>query len=296
MIHSMTAFARGERRSVSGRLALEIRSVNHRFLEPGLRLPESLRHCEAILREQVRDRLDRGKVDVTLRLDPGPPSTAKLSPPADSLDVDRQALAAVVAAAGIAGDALGAAAGPVDPLELLRWPGVLREAQPDQDALMADVAALATDVLDALIEHRAREGARLSALIETRLAAIAAIVEEVRIHADTLVGALRERLHRRARALLAELDPQRLEQEVALLAQKADIAEELDRLDAHVAEVRKTLADAGPAGRRLDFLAQELGREANTLAAKASLAEVALRAVDLKVLIEQIREQIQNVE
>ena len=289
MIQSMTAFARGERVSAQGRLGLEIRTVNHRYLDASLRLPERLRHCETALREALRGRIERGKVDLTVRLDRETGGSFHARP-------DPQRLAALVAALEQGRSALGDLAGPVDPLELLRWPGLIREPEADEDALARELDRLATEVLDRLTAHRAREGERLAGMIGTRLEAIAAIVEEIAADADELVGALRERLRRRARELAAELDPERLEQEVALLAQKADVAEELDRLRMHLDEVRRTLATKGPAGRRLDFLAQELNREANTLASKAAQAGVALRAVDLKVLIDQIREQIQNIE
>ncbi len=288
MIHSMTAFARGEARGSQGRLTLEIRSVNHRYLDASLRLPEALRPYESALRETLRDRLERGKVELSARFDAGTEEGV--------LAVDEARAAAVAEAARRVAERLGDRAGPVDPLELLRWPGVLREAELDGDALGTELAGLAGSVLDAFVAHRAREGARLAAIVEARLVAIEEIVAEVRTRADDLVAALRRRLAERTAELAAELEPQRLEQEVALLAQKADVAEELDRLDAHVAEIRRTLAGSGPAGRRLDFLAQELNREANTLASKASAVDVALRAVDLKVLVEQIREQIQNVE
>ncbi|HSG88385.1 MAG TPA: YicC/YloC family endoribonuclease [Pseudomonadales bacterium] len=289
MIHSMTAFARGERATDQGLLAVEIRTVNHRYLDANLRIPEALRHCESLLRDRLRSQLERGKVDLTVRFE-------RSDAAVDGLALEGPRLDALVAALATVREHLGDGAGAVDPLAVLAWPGIIREAQPDQDALVRDLTALTDGVLAELIAHRRREGARLAELIDGRLDAIEAIVEEVRGHADGLVAALRARLRERARDLAAELEPQRLEQEVALLAQKADIAEELDRLTTHVAEVRRSLAAGGPSGRRLDFLAQELNREANTLASKATQAGVALKAVDLKVLIEQIREQIQNVE
>ncbi|MEE4382247.1 MAG: YicC/YloC family endoribonuclease [Pseudomonadales bacterium] len=289
MIRSMTGFARGERDTPFGRVVLELRSVNHRYLDLSLRVPEPLRPAEGVLRDTLRERLDRGKVDATLRLERGEGA-------GEGIVLDEDAVAAVAVALDRVRRRLGETAGTVDPLEVLRWPGVVREADPDRDRLAAELRALASSVADALVAHRAREGARLAELVETRLAGIEAIVGELAAESTGFVAALRERLRQRARELAAELDPPRLEQEVALLAQKADVAEELDRLRAHVGEIRLTLAGDGPAGRRLDFLAQELNREANTLASKAGDAGVAHRAVDLKVLIEQIREQIQNVE
>lgn len=288
MIHSMTAFARGEIEGSQGRLAIEIRSVNHRYLDASLRLPDQLRPYEAALREALRARMERGKVELSARFSPAGGHGA--------LDVDDARAAAVAEAVREMAARLGDRAGTVDPLELLRWPGVLREAELDGDALGSELAALTDTVLTSFVAHRAREGARLAEMVESRLAGIEEIVAAVRGRAEELVSALHRRLVARTAELAVELEPQRLEQEVALLAQKADVAEELDRLDTHVAEIRRTLAGDGPAGRRLDFLAQELNREANTLASKASAADVALRAVDLKVLVEQIREQIQNVE
>ncbi|MEE4359888.1 MAG: YicC/YloC family endoribonuclease [Pseudomonadales bacterium] len=288
MIRSMTAFARGERSTSFGDLVLEVRSVNHRYLDLSLRLPDRLRSAEGALRDLIRARVDRGKVDATLRLE---------RPRHESgLAVDPQAVEGLVTALDRLRTRLGPHAAPTDPLEVLRWPGVVRDDAPGEDALVEDVRALGAEVVAALLDHRRREGARLEALVDARLAAIAGIVDELQGQSADLAADLRDRLRRRAVELMAELDPARLEQEVALLAQKGDVAEELDRLTAHVAEIRETLDSDGPAGRRLDFLAQELNREANTLASKAGDSSVAHRAVDLKVLIEQIREQIQNVE
>jgi uncharacterized protein (TIGR00255 family) len=289
MIRSMTGFARGERDTPFGRMVLELRSVNHRYLDLSLRVPEPLRPAEGVLRDTLRERLDRGKVDATLRLERG-------AAPGEGIVLDEDAVTAVAVALDRVRRRLGETAGSVDPFEVLRWPGVVREADPDRDRLAVELRALTTSVADALVAHREREGTRLAELVETRLGGIEAIAGDLAGESTGFVAALRERLRQRARELVAELDPQRLEQEVALLALKADVAEELDRLRAHVGEIRLTLAGNGPAGRRLDFLAQELNREANTLASKAGDAGVAHRAVDLKVLIEQIREQIQNVE
>ena len=289
MIRSMTAFARGEQDTPFGRLACEIRSVNHRYLDVGLRLPELLRSSEASLRERIRARCERGKVECSLRLERG----AAVGP---GLELDSVMLEQVLGALAEVRAGLGAAAATTDPVDVLRWPGIVREPDTDPEAVGAVVTNLVDEVLVAFIAHREREGAHLHELLEQRLAAIETIAAELAGQSAQLVSALRDRLRERARSLAAELDPQRLEQEVALLAQKADVAEELDRLGAHVAEMRQALTAGGSVGRRLDFLAQELNREANTLASKATGADVAARAVDLKVLIEQIREQIQNLE
>lgn len=288
MIRSMTAFARGEQDTTWGRLACEIRSVNHRYLDLSFRLPDTLRGCEPRLRERLRSRLERGKVECQLRLE---------RPGSDhGLAIDDAALEALIAAVDSIRAALGSGAAATDPLEVLRWPGVVQEPGVDPEAMAAAAERCVDSVLDDFLAHREREGAALLATLEQRLQAIEAITAEVQAQADALRSGLQRRLQERARQLATELDADRLAQEVALLAQRADVAEELDRLTAHVAEVRQALAGGGAVGRRLDFLAQELNREANTLASKASSAEVASRAVELKVLIEQMREQIQNLE
>lgn len=288
MIRSMTAFARGEQDTPFGRLACEIRSVNHRFLDVSLRLPDTLRGSETALREQIRAEVERGKVECSVRLER--PEDGK------GLSVDPVTLGELVAALESIRAALGPHAGNIDPLDILAWPGVVREASMDPEAIGAATTACLRGTLSRFIAHREREGTLLAEALEARLAAIETITAEVKAMADDLVTALRSRLRERAKSLAADLEPTRLEQEVALLAQKADVAEELDRLGAHVAEVRETLNGGGAVGRRLDFLAQELNREANTLGSKATGAAVASRAVDLKVLIEQMREQIQNLE
>lgn len=289
MIRSMTAFARGEHDTRWGRLSCEIRSVNHRYLDVSVRLPEVLRSSEPVLRERIRARCERGKVECGLRLD-------RAGGGGPALELDPAVLAQVFDALAKVTAELGDAAGRTDPLDVLRWPGVIREPDSDPDTVGAVVTALVDEVLTAFVAHRELEGGQLRQLIEQRLEAVEAITADVRQHATGLVEGLRNRLRERAQSLANDLDPGRLEQEVAMLAQKADVAEELDRLGAHVAAMRQALAAGGAVGRRLDFLAQELNREANTLASKASGADVATRAVDLKVLIEQIREQIQNLE
>jgi len=284
----MTAFARGERDTPWGRLACEIRSVNHRHLDASFRLPETLRAQEPDLRARVRDRIDRGKLECSVRLD----RTAG----GPGLEIDRRALAEVLDVIAEVRTALGPAAGPTDPAEVLRWPGIVREPGIDPAAVSAELGALLEAVLDEFIAHREREGMRLAEGVEQRLKAMEAITDRLKAEAANLVLELRARLRERARALAADLTPERLEQEVVLLAQRGDVAEELERLETHMAEMRQALEDSGPVGRRLDFLAQELNREANTLASKATRADLASETVELKVLIEQIREQIQNLE
>lgn len=281
MIASMTAFARAGR----GALVWEIRSVNHRYLELVFRLPESLRGLEPSLREAARARLSRGKVDATLRV----------AESGGALELDEVALRDLL---GALDELRGQAPTLVEPslLDALRWPGVLRESETGLVQLRRDASATFDEALAELSARREAEGAQIETLIEERLAAATQTVAKVRELASEQVQAMRDRLARAAEELTVSVAPERLEQELALLLQKADVAEELDRLDLHLAEARAALAANGPCGRRLDFLMQELGREANTLGAKAVLPDAARDAVDLKVAIEQMREQVQNVE
>lgn len=279
----MTAFGRAGCALVSW----EIRSVNHRYLELGFRLPDQLRDLERRLRALAVGRVRRGKVDATCKL-----ATSELAP-----QVNERAVEHLLAAAdAIRGQAASGSIGPVNPLDLMRFPGVLTDSDGDIDALKAAATERFEAALDDLVEHRASEGGNLAALLGERLAAVERILAAVR---GLLAGQgdyLHDRLLDRVQALTNGVDEGRLEQEVALLVNKADVREELDRLEIHVGEARASLAGDEPCGRRLDFLMQELGREANTLAAKSILPDAARLAVDLKVVIEQMREQVQNVE
>ena len=287
MIRSMTAFARAESVQPWGTLTWELRSVNHRYLEPGFKLPDAARGLEPRLRELLRQRVERGKVEVQLRI----AQAAGASHPAPDL-----ALAAEVVRAAEAVAALMASPAPVSPLEILRWPGVLEQEVLEGDTLAAAALAGFERALEALGEARAREGAALAGLMLERLEAIAAITARVRAAMPRILEAQRSRLQARLAELRVELDPGRLEQELVILAQRADVEEELDRLATHAAEVRRVLQQGGACGRRLDFLMQELNREANTLGSKSIAADTTQAAVDLKVLIEQMREQVQNIE
>lgn len=281
MIASMTAFARVGR----GCLVWEVRSVNHRYLELVFRLPESFRSLEPALREAARARLGRGKVDATLRV----------AESGSSMELDADALRDVLGALSELRSEAPALAEP-NLLDVLRWPGVLKESETGLAELRRDAMQTFDDALTELAARRTAEGAQIQALIEERLDITAETTAKVRELASHQVQAMRDRLARAAETLTVSVNPERLEQELALLLQKADVAEELDRLDLHLAEARAALSGDGPCGRRLDFLMQELGREANTLGAKAVLPEAAHAAVDLKVAIEQMREQVQNVE
>ncbi|MBY4675520.1 YicC/YloC family endoribonuclease [Marinobacterium arenosum] len=287
MTRSMTAFTRQEAQYDWGNLAWEVRSVNHRYLEPHLRLPDNLRELEIPLRERLRKKLSRGKVECTLRFLP--------EARAQSLTVNE----------AFAGDLINAAqqvqgllpdSQPLNPLDVLRWPGVLQDAELDMDQIKAQALELFDNALDDLLIGREREGKELANLINQRLDRISEIVVEVRGKLPTILQNQRDNLRTRLDELTAELDEGRLEQEMVILAQKADVDEEMDRLDTHVQEVRRVLKQKEPIGRRLDFLMQELNREANTLSSKSIVADTTQSAVDLKVLIEQMREQIQNIE
>lgn len=287
MVHSMTAFARAERVGTQGTLSWELRSVNHRYLEPHLRLPESFRDLEGSVREALRQGLSRGKVECTLRF------TEETA--GKPLQVNNARAAQLVAAAEAVA-ALIKQPAPLNPLEVLAWPGVLVGDALDPQALNSDALALFNQALTELKAGRAREGADLAKLLDERLESIKTEVATLRALVPQMLATQRQKILDRFTDMKAEMDPQRLEQEMVLLAQKSDVAEELDRLNTHVTEVRRVLKAGGQAGRRLDFLMQELNREANTLGSKAFDPRSTQAAVNLKVLIEQMREQVQNIE
>jgi len=288
MVNSMTAFARSQTHTTGLALSWEIRSVNHRFLEAQFRLPDQLRAIEYPLRETLRKHLKRGKLDCALRME----RQAEES----TIELNRPLLLQVLAMLEqIRRDA--PEIGSPDPMELLRWPGVIGDdAGFDDDALTGTVTDLFEEALTDLMAHRNREGEQLTGTISSRLDEIDQVVADVKSRTASISHQIQTKLQARLKELKVQVDPARLEQEVALLAQRADVAEELDRLSIHVEEARSILRGPGPHGRRLDFLTQELNREANTLGAKATMVENSQRSVDLKVIIEQIREQVQNVE
>ena len=288
MTSSMTAFAREQLEHDWGTLICEIRSVNHRYLEPGFRLPDSLRHLEGTLRDLLRNKLQRGKVEVQIKWLASSGNTGKLHVNISTLAELRQATDTIAKHF----DACSA----VDPLDVLRWPGVVAEAEQDTKAIDERTLNLFRSTLDLLQAQREREGQQLRALIEDRLTQISAIVDGIRQDLPTILKAQAERIRSQFEELKLQVEATRLEQEIVLVTQKADIHEEVDRLDTHVKEVRHTLAQEGPVGRRLDFLMQELNREANTICSKAIVTSTTFGAVELKVLIEQMREQIQNIE
>ena len=288
MLRSMTAFARIESQHDQGAVQWEIRSVNHRYLDVNLRLPEDLRRLDPKVRERIGARLKRGKVDCTLRVLTNPAQAGGLS-------VDGDLAARVAGAAQSVANLLPNPA-PVNPVDILRWPGVVQAPSPDPERIERIVLDALDRALSDLAGMREREGARIDAMIRERLDDLEVEVRRVRELLPIVVQAFGDRMRARLAELGTALDEGRVEQELSLIAQRMDVAEELDRLEAHVEEIRATIEKTGPAGRRLDFLMQELNREANTLGSKSAAVATSRASVDLKVLIEQMREQIQNVE
>jgi uncharacterized protein (TIGR00255 family) len=288
MIASMTGFARRESTGSWGTLVCELRSVNHRFLEAGFRLPDELRAAEGELRARLVRQVRRGKVDCTL-------SYRRPAGAAGTLEVDAAALQRLLAAVEVVMRA-SREPGSVNPLDVLQWPGVLREDSASGEQLLAVAYAVFEATLEDLVATRAREGERLRELLGERCTSLEALVTGVRSRLPEVQARVRARLDERLAELGATVDRERLEQEVALLLQRLDVDEELERLSGHIAEVRRVIAGVEPAGRRLDFLMQELNREANTLSSKSQDLETTRTAVDMKVLIEQMREQVQNAE
>lgn len=288
MPQSMTGFAASETAVDSYKLVWEIRSVNHRYLDLGFRIPEDLRLLEPKLRKLASDAVKRGKVDCTLKV-------SSMGADRIEAEIDSGQLAALKRLQNEVRAECPEAAG-LSVLEILRWPGMLKDDAIDKHVLVEPVLGAFGDALDALRLAREREGTRLGEMLSERLDAIQALLTAMDGLLQDAAPRYRDKLVDRLTKLDVEANPDRLEQELALIAQRADVSEEGDRLKAHVAEIRDTLELADPIGRRLDFLIQELNREANTLASKVQDDELARRAVDLKVLIEQMREQVQNIE
>jgi len=286
MIRSMTGYAGAERTPAFGTLGCEIRAVNHRFLELGVRLPEELRALEPAIRERVAARVSRGKVDLGMRL--------RAAAGGDALQLNSGLL-----------DRLSALATEIDArfpgvrtqlMDLLQFPGVLQGLDADPEALQAEAMRLLDGMLDDFVAAREREGANLASVIRERVDAVADRAAEVRTLMPVIRIGQRQKLEMRLADLKQPADPGRLEQELVLWLQKLDVDEELDRLDSHIIEIRRVLGQKEPVGRRLDFLLQEFNREANTLGSKSVDTRTSQAAVELKVLIDQIREQVQNIE
>jgi uncharacterized protein (TIGR00255 family) len=285
---SMTAFSRQQSEQEWGSLTWEIRSVNHRYLEVSLRLPDLFRGLENSIRGAVRKKLSRGKIECQLRYKAGESFQSELHL--------NRALIQKLIQANIEIEQLTGASTVLSSTEILRWPGVIQDQEFDITAIEKPAFELFGDALEDLVASRQREGEELKGFIQKRIDSIRKIVSTVKTAMPEILAAQRQNLADKLDALKADLEPSRLEQEITLLAQKADVDEELDRLASHLNEVERVLSNAGQKGRRLDFLMQELNREANTLSSKSIVAETTLSAVELKVLIEQMREQIQNVE
>ena len=288
MMLSMTAFSRQQADKEWGSLIWELRSVNHRYLETSVRLPESFRGLENVIRDTVRKKLNRGKIECQLRFQVVEASQS-------DLQLNKELIAKLVRA----NDEINQIADLSNQLtsaEILRWPGVVADQDVDADTIEREAIDLFTSALDDLVSSRVREGEALKGMLNQRVVSIREIVASIRQKIPEIICGQRKNLLEKLEELKAELEPTRLEQEIAILAQKADVDEELDRMDSHLKEVERIIESNGQKGRRLDFLMQELNREANTLSSKSIVVGTTLGAVELKVLIEQMREQIQNVE
>jgi uncharacterized protein (TIGR00255 family) len=287
MIYSMTAYARNEQKCDSGTAVWEIRSVNQRYLETFIRLPEQLRSLEPIIRERLRKQLQRGKIEVNLRFTTNPNSAAQQQ-------INKTLATQLINNAKWVAETAGS--GELNPVDILKWPGVMEAEETDMDAINAELLTGFDQLVTDFKQARADEGENLKGMIVQRLEAITAEAITVKELLPEALNWQRQRLHSRLEEIKNDLDPARLEQEMVFLAQKSDVAEELDRLDSHVKETTKILNKGGACGRRLDFMMQEFNREANTLGSKSIATEITNAAVELKVLIEQMREQIQNIE
>jgi len=288
MVHSMTAFSRQQVESEWGSLTWEIRSVNHRYLEPSIRLPENFRNLENSVRKQLREKLHRGKVECQLKFQA-----------LENKENDWQLNLELISRLTRANSEINKQTGSdsvLSGLDILKWPGVISDQSLDEEVFKQEALTLFGKALNDLIVSRKREGESLRCLLLKRIETIQSIVNSIRSKMPAIIAKQRENLVLRLEEIKAEFEPTRLEQEIAILAQKADVDEELDRLDSHLQEVKRVIDSDGQIGRRLDFLMQELNREANTLSSKSIVVETTQGAVELKVLIEQMREQIQNIE
>lgn len=288
MIRSMTAFSHRELKTEQGTLSWEARSVNHPYLDISLRLSEEFRSQENAFRDLIQTNIKRGKVELTLRF-------GAANGNSNEIHINESLARALIKACRQL-ESLTGNPEPLKAVDILRWPGIAIDSPPDMDIVVAHAKALLQDTLDDLIEMREREGKRLADFIFQRCDQIAEIIVRVRKHRPTIVAAQREKIINRIEELKISPDYNRIEQELVILTQRLDVDEELDRLMAHLDEINEVLERNEPIGRRLDFLMQELNREANTLASKANDADTTQAAVDLKVMIEQMREQVQNIE
>lgn len=288
MIRSMTAFGRQSRQWDWGALVWEVKSVNHRYLEISTRMPEDFRALEMKIRTLLGKRLGRGKVDCALRFQKNEELGTEVS--------INQALAKQIATVSREVDSYLYSPAPVSSMDVLRWPGVLQTPEMDMEAIHNGAMGLLEDTIDELVDTRLREGEKLKQIIEQRLSGMRDVVAQVKDRVPEVLVQMREKLEARLEEIKTEVDPARVEQELVILTQRLDVDEEMDRLETHIEEVSRVLEKDEPIGRRLDFLMQELNREANTLGSKSQDAEMTKASVELKVLIEQMREQVQNIE
>ena len=288
MIHSMTAYARGERADDWGVLSIEMRSVNHRYLDLSMRMPEEIRVIEPKLRNQISNQINRGKLEVNIRLQSSSDSSGEIN--------INQQLAENISKVSREVEHMLYNPAAVNPLEVMRWPGVIIPKDIDIKALHEATQTLLDEVITDFKNGRQREGEKLAQMIQQRCDSMSDIVKHTATLVPDIIKARREKLIARFDELKLDIDQNRIEQEMVFMAQKLDVEEELDRLVAHITEVERVLGQDEPVGRRLDFLMQELNREANTLGSKSIDTETTKASVDLKVLIEQMREQVQNIE
>ncbi len=287
-LHSMTGYAVETAELPAGNLSLELRAVNSRFLDLVFRMGEEFRQMEPLLRERIGGKVKRGKLECRINFTLREAATLPETPDTELLARLSRLSEAIRASVP--------ETRPMSVYEILRWPGMLGEGGLDPEALNAAVMALLDKALAGLTASRAREGVKLKDILLDRVAAMRRQTAQIAPKVPEIVGAYREKLTRRMEELLPTADPDRLLQEVALFAQKIDVDEELGRLNAHLGQVERVLQAGGAAGKRLDFLMQELNREANTLGSKSATVEFTQASVELKVLIEQMREQVQNIE
>lgn len=287
MIQSMTGFARSEFKADWGTLTWELRSVNQRFLESFFRLPDAFRALEPKLKEHLKKHMQRGKVECQLRFSQDNITSA-------GVHVDQELAQAVLKAADWV-QSHSQSSG-INPMDILRWPGVVSNQSIDLEQVTSEVIISYEHALEQLVTARQTEGQSLALLLSERLVSIEQQAEKVKAHMPEVLAWQKQRINEKFTEAKLELDPSRLEQEMILIAQKADVAEEIDRLNTHITETRKILKKGGAIGRRLDFMMQEFNRETNTIASKSINTEITQSAVEMKVLIEQMREQIQNIE
>jgi uncharacterized protein (TIGR00255 family) len=284
----MTGFARQSVETELGALTWELRAVNHRYLDVQFKLPDELRPSEQAFRQQVGERLKRGKLECAFRFRRVLDASTEMQLNDDLVKLLSTRLESIATELHDADE--------VNPIDILRWPGVIQQSENEAEPLIKAAGELLGAAIDAMSSMRASEGKRIASMIESRCVDIEVLAKTVRVRMPEVLAASRNKQRERIDRLDVDADPARLEVELALIAQKIDIDEELDRLDSHIVEIREALTNDEPVGRRLDFLMQELNREANTLGSKSADTETTRAAVELKVLIEQMREQIQNVE